>query len=339
MGDTEKYLLSFFQKKKRGSIFQLNELDKLHSWSEFSIFEFAKTGLYPLKCVAFEALSTRCLFQNFGCDIKKALAFLTKVEDMYVKESNPYHNNLHAADVTQGVHSILCHKSLKGAFAEIEIFSLLLAAVGHDIAHPGFTNNFMVNSVHDLALTYNDKSVNENMHCAEFCRLLNKIEYCFLESLSQPQQRAVRKEVIHSILGTDMAHHFSNHKIFNDMIQSQGADVQTWEDMQHLQIATLHAADISNPTRKLVVALEWTDRVLTEFFHQGDLEREAGLPISALCDRNKISKADSQLGFVNFIVGPTYATLFKIDAEITEQLGNIEVFKDHWEAEVERHDQ
>lgn len=33
--------------------------------------------------------------------------FLLQIEQGYVKYSNPYHNNLHAADVTQTVHYIL----------------------------------------------------------------------------------------------------------------------------------------------------------------------------------------------------------------------------------------
>jgi len=164
-------------------------------------------------------------------------------------------------------------------------------------------------------------------------------EYNFLENLSQSQRVAVRKDVIHAILGTDMAYHFSNHKIFNDMIVTYGADMTKWQDMQHLQQATLHAADIGNPTRALNVALEWTDRVLTEFFHQGDLEHGAGMPISALCDRNTTSKAGSQVGFVNFIVGPTYATFYKVDPEMSEQVGNIDIYKKYWETEIAKQDQ
>jgi len=276
--------------------------------------------------------------KTFGCDTQMTLAFLTKVEDMYVDSENPYHNNIHAADVIQGVHSILCHTTMKVALAELEIFSLLLAAVGHDIAHPGFTNDFMMNSGDDMALTYNDSSVNENMHCSVFCRLLQRPEYRFLQTLSSAQRVAVRKDIIHCILGTDMASHFRNFKIFTDLIQNNGTDLTNWDDMQPLQQATLHAADVANPTRPLVVAVEWTDRILTEFFHQGDLEREAGQPISPLCDRHNTSKPGSQVGFVDFIVGPTFTTFMKIDPEMGEQLLNLDTFKDHWGRELAKDD-
>lgn len=43
-----------------------------------------------------------------------------------------------------------------------------------------------------------------------------------------------------------------------------------------------------------------------EFFQQGDLEREKGLPISMLCDREKTGVAASQGGFISFVVMPMF---------------------------------
>jgi hypothetical protein len=45
--------------------------------------------------------------------------------------------------------------------------------------------------------------------------------------------------------------------------------------------------------------------VLEEFFRQGDLEASMGLPYSPLCDRHTVHVADSQIGFIDFIVEPT----------------------------------
>jgi hypothetical protein len=45
--------------------------------------------------------------------------------------------------------------------------------------------------------------------------------------------------------------------------------------------------------------------LLEEFFRQGDLERELGLPFSPLCDRNNTLVAVSQIGFIEFIVEPS----------------------------------
>lgn len=45
--------------------------------------------------------------------------------------------------------------------------------------------------------------------------------------------------------------------------------------------------------------------LLDEFFLQGDKERELGLPFSPLCDRNNTLVAESQIGFIEFIVEPS----------------------------------
>ena len=46
-------------------------------------------------------------------------------------------------------------------------------------------------------------------------------------------------------------------------------------------------------------------QLLEEFFRQGDMERDLGLPFSPLCDRNNTLVAESQIGFIEFIVEPS----------------------------------
>lgn len=311
------------------------ELDKLDSWSGFDVFHLGEmTGGHPLKHVGFEALQKRRLLETFNCRSQKTCAFLAKLEELYVKFKNPYHNNLHGADVAQCVHAMFCHTTFLQRFPELDIFSGILAALGHDIAHPAVTNEFRVKAGDDLALTYNDISVNENMHCAEFFRILKDDENDFLDGLSTLQRTAVRKDIICSILGTDMANHFCNYKKFEDLIMLHGTDLQKWEDIQPVLQAIVHTADISNCTRPMNIALKWTDRVLEEFFAQGDRERAASKPISPLCDRETTSKPTSQVGFIKFIVAPTFNSLWKLDSELEEPINNLDAYKCHWEQEL-----
>ena len=46
-------------------------------------------------------------------------------------------------------------------------------------------------------------------------------------------------------------------------------------------------------------------QLLEEFFRQGDKEKALGLPFSPLCDRNNTLVAESQIGFIEFIVEPS----------------------------------
>jgi len=49
--------------------------------------------------------------------------------------------------------------------------------------------------------------------------------------------------------------------------------------------------------------------LLEEFFRQGDLEKELGLPFSPLCDRNNTLVAESQICFIDFIVEPSMGVM------------------------------
>lgn len=76
---------------------------------------------------------------------KTFLAFMATLEDHYVKD-NPFHNSMHAADVTQSTNVLLNTPALEGVFTPIEICGALFAACIHDVDHPGLTNQFLINS-------------------------------------------------------------------------------------------------------------------------------------------------------------------------------------------------
>lgn len=58
----------------------------------------------------------------------------------------------------------------------------------------------------------------------------------------------------------------------------------------------VHCADLSNPTKPLELYRQWTDRIMEEFFRQGDKERERGMEISPMCDKHTASVEKSQVG-------------------------------------------
>merc|ERR1712032_1736603 len=91
-------------------------------------------------------------------------------------------------------------------------------------------------------------------------------------------------------------------------------DKLRWE----ILVFMLHLADTSNPAKERPMFLLWTDRCLDEFFSQGDAERERGLPISPVCDRNETKKPDSQIGFIQFVVKPAY----EVPADIIPAVGD-----------------
>lgn len=57
----------------------------------------------------------------------------------------------------------------------------------------------------------------------------------------------------------------------------------------------MHCADLSNPAKPLPLYRQWTERIMAEFFQQGDRERESGLDISPMCDKHTASVEKSQV--------------------------------------------
>lgn len=98
------------------------------------------------------------------------------------------------------------------------------------------------------------------------------------------------------ILATDMAAH-------SKMLAQARADLQSssfWDgpDAEGRLLAMktiMHTADISNVCRPPVMAGMWTRAVYEEFFRQGDAEKEMGLDVTALCDRETVAIAESQV--------------------------------------------
>jgi len=93
----------------------------------------------------FHPQQSRELLTSLMIPPKTFLNFMTTLEDHYVKD-NPFHNSLHAADVTQSTNVLLNTPALEGVFTPLEVGGALFAACIHDVDHPGLTNQFLVNS-------------------------------------------------------------------------------------------------------------------------------------------------------------------------------------------------
>ena len=83
------------------------------------------------------------------------------------------------------------------------------------------------------------------------------------------------------------------------------------DDVSPIVVMTLllHAADVSNPAKPFALYIHWTQRVLTEFFLQGDIQRERQVKVSPMCDVNAPIMRKCQLGFIGVVVKPLYSRL------------------------------
>ncbi|XP_017105431.2 dual specificity calcium/calmodulin-dependent 3',5'-cyclic nucleotide phosphodiesterase 1 isoform X9 [Drosophila bipectinata] len=280
-------------------------LKNLDDWT-FDVFALTEAASgQVVKYVAYELFNRYGSIHKFKIAPGTLEAFLYRVEEGYCRYRNPYHNNLHAVDVMQTIHYCLCNTGLMNWLTDLEIFASLLAALLHDYEHTGTTNNFHVMSGSETALLYNDRAVLENHHASASFRLLREDEYNILSHLSREEFRELRGLIIEMVLGTDMTNHFQQMKAMRQLLTIQEASI----DKQKALSLVLHCCDISHPAKQWGVHHRWTMLLLEEFFRQGDLEKELGLPFSPLCDRNNTLVAESQICFIDFIVEPSMGVL------------------------------
>ncbi|XP_015183306.1 PREDICTED: calcium/calmodulin-dependent 3',5'-cyclic nucleotide phosphodiesterase 1A-like isoform X3 [Polistes dominula] len=276
-------------------------LKTLDDWS-FDVFSLSEAALgAPVKYIGYDLLNRYGMLHKFKVPPAVLECFLGRIEEGYCRHRNPYHNNLHAADVAQTMHYILCQTGLMNWLTDLEIFSSLVAAIIHDYEHTGTTNNFHVMSGSDTALLYNDRAVLENHHTSASFRILREDECNILQNLSREEYREFRSLVIDMVLATDMSYHFQQLKNMKNLLSLAEPSV----DKSKAVSLVLHCCDISHPAKRWDLHHRWTTQLLEEFFRQGDKERELGLPFSPLCDRNNTLVAESQIGFIEFIVEPS----------------------------------
>ncbi|KAM4795341.1 dual specificity calcium/calmodulin-dependent 3',5'-cyclic nucleotide phosphodiesterase 1B [Rhinophrynus dorsalis] len=289
----------------------VNSLKHLDLW-DFDVFVLNRVSEdHALKTIVFELLTRHNLNSRFKIPVAFLMSFLDLLESGYGKYKNPYHNQIHAADVTQTVHCFLLRTGMVHCLNEIEILAIIFAAAIHDFEHTGTTNSFHIQTKSDCAILYNDRSVLENHHVSAVYRIMQDDEMNIFVNLTKDEFTELRSLVIEMVLATDMSCHFQQVKTMKTSLQQ----LETIDKSKALSLL-LHAADISHPTKQWKVHGRWTKALMEEFFRQGDKEAEMGLPFSPLCDRKSTLVAQSQIGFIEFIVDPTFSVLTDVAEKI-----------------------
>ncbi|XP_046444585.1 calcium/calmodulin-dependent 3',5'-cyclic nucleotide phosphodiesterase 1B-like isoform X6 [Daphnia pulex] len=280
-------------------------LKLIDEWT-FDVFALSDVSAgSPLRYLGIDLLNRYGVIHKFKIPSNTLESFLNQTEAGYCKHRNLYHNNTHAADVTQTLHYVLYQTGLMNWLTDLEIFAAIIAAIIHDFEHTGTTNSFHVMSGSETALLYNDRSVQENHHISAAFRLMREEDCNILVNLSREEFREFRSLVIDMVLATDMSCHFQQIKAAKGLLTVPELSV----DKSKILSLVLHCCDVAHPSKPWLLHRHWTDLLLEEFFQQGDNEKELGLPYSPLCDRNNTLVAESQIGFIEFIVEPTMAVM------------------------------
>uniref|UniRef100_A0A7N6F6T4 Phosphodiesterase n=1 Tax=Anabas testudineus TaxID=64144 RepID=A0A7N6F6T4_ANATE len=299
------------------------EIEDINRWG-IDIFKISEySGNRPLTVTMYTIFQERELLKSFKIPTDTFITFMMTLEDHYHADV-AYHNNIHAADVVQSTHVLLSTPALEAVFTDLEILAALFASAIHDVDHPGVSNQFLINTNSELALMYNDSSVLENHHLAVGFKLLQEDNCDIFQNLSKKQRQSLRKMVIDMVLATDMSKHMNLLADLKTMVETKKVTslgvllLDNYSDRIQVLQNMVHCADLSNPTKPLELYRQWTDRIMVEFFTQGDRERDRGMEISPMCDKHNASIEKNQVGFIDYIVHPlweTWADLVHPDAQ------------------------
>lgn len=310
--------------------------DDFKSWS-FDIFEFSRgvAGQKPLQHAMYLLLLKYEIPKELFISEENLVACVQAIEEGYL--DCPYHNKIHAADVIVTLYFFLSQGRLAEELDLIDIFAALFAAAIHDFAHPGVNNAFEAMMVSPLAITYNNKSILENMSTAHGFKIMTAEGSDVMSNLPPESQKQVRDLLIELVLSTDMSSHNALVGRFQTrMTVAGGLTFENRADVVLILEMALHTADVSNPAKPLPIMLKWTQRVMDEFFAQGDRERSNGWPITNTMDRETTSTVKCQIGFINFVVKPLFGVwcgfIDHADVCIEELDKNLK----YWQAENEK---
>ena len=339
---------------KSGKMNKINE-DLLDFEShKFNIFKLeqkvGRENILPV--ISTYIFSTLGLFNII--DYTRFEPFIFRVASGYNRD-NPYHTDLHAADICQSLLVYYLFGNLQKLidFNELDIISLFISASIHDFGHPGYTNNYLINTKNDIAIRYNDQSVLENYHVSESFNIIFKKNKCnIFENMSIDDYKFCRKRIVQCVLATDMTLHSKEFQFLK--AKSQTYQIKNGQNIEKVMEDTdpvtnfntkqeflnifIHAADISNPTKPLDIYKQWAQKCIDEFFRQGDMEKRLGLPVSFNCDRDTVTLPQSQLGFIEAIVSPLFSLINDFFPGMNFTLQNLKINEEYYRGVKEKID-
>lgn len=290
-------------------------LSHTHEWG-FDVFELASSTGYPLMYMSFKILRQYDLISRFNIDLKKLVNFLYVVEVGYNINDNPYHNSCHAADTLQScsvlINCILRHQDID----PLNIYAVLLSCIVHDFIHPGLTSPFCLKYAETVL---NLKGVLERIHILAFQKVLELPECNILSNMrcNKEQYRTFKQLLNTFVLSTDLSMHFlfieKAQRILEREKMESCTDGDGHIDIPGLSVQKKHelflrmcikCSDVGNATKPWKIYDKWADKILQEFYVQGDIEQRIGIQITNYMNRKDPQKSPSQHAFITRIVQP-----------------------------------
>ncbi|KAJ7634630.1 hypothetical protein FB45DRAFT_829942 [Roridomyces roridus] len=258
--------------------------------------------------------------ETVGISFSQIPAFIQHLRQIY-RWQNSYHNFDHALDVLQASYSYLRSADmvpplsillteglmwkpvqpfdsgpLMTSLGLTDLFIIYIAAIGHDVGHPGFTNLFMNNAATPLSVVFDGKSALERMHGQLLLRVMR--HHGLGRLLDDPKFGVQNRKLLwETVLATDMSVHDAFMQRFQDLILRRGDDALVYRRITICQ-AIIKCADISNPSRPYYISQHWATALMREWNSQAILEKHHQLPTTVESSDHPLKEVHSQIFFI-----------------------------------------
>ncbi len=266
----------------------------------FDLTQYSMGVLRELLVAMFEAQD---LLTPFGVTREQFEVFVQDLCDEYA--FNPFHSFVHAVDVTAGAFVAVRQLGGESRLRPASQWALLLAAAGHDVAHPGTTNAHQKAVGTALYREFGGGATLERMHTKRALQLIDRHD--LLGSMCAGDATAVRELIEFAILGTDIAAHQSIQSEFQETTARVADSDGSWpagscssEAEAQLARMLLKCSDLGCCARNFTISRHWGDSLARE------CERQAQLPGGSDGGMNRHTIAKCQTGFFKFICVPMF---------------------------------
>ncbi|KAG2210493.1 hypothetical protein INT47_002435 [Mucor saturninus] len=204
---------------------------------EYSLLNKSRGEVYGFIAGVFKRLG---ICQALGITISDFLDFLIDIEKGY--NDNPYHSFYHAVDVAMVLNHMMVQYDMSQYITKIDLALIMIAALCHDIGHPGKNNQFEVACKTERAKKYHNLSVLECHSSALTLELIDKHHlFRHIETSSESAgvpltEQEAKVFTIKMILATDMVCHFTlkdNISILHEKIDNLKEQMQVSEAFQN----------------------------------------------------------------------------------------------------------
>ncbi|XP_057371613.1 dual 3',5'-cyclic-AMP and -GMP phosphodiesterase 11-like isoform X4 [Daphnia carinata] len=271
------------------------------------------------------------LIGRFHIDYEVLCRWLLSVKKNY--RNVTYHNWRHAFNVAQMMFAIVTGTQWWKVLGEIEVLSLIMACLCHDLDHRGTNNSFQVKASSPLAQLYTTSTMER--HHFDQCLMILSSQGCqILSNVTSIEYTKIIKVLEEAILSTDLAVYFGKRGAFFQLVSSRSYD--WWQDSHRelLRGMMMTACDVAAITKPWEVQWKVADLVANEFFEQGDIERrELNItPIDMMNREKKDQLPAMQVGFIDSICLPVYDAFSAVDEKLTPLLDGVHSNRKNWQS-------